>query len=96
MLIIFEIFRAEMMKCGWEIYFAGGLYNSPGTLVGPSGNSLTVFMEYWLTKIRLVKVLCLGQKKMIDSWTHAIIDAYFKLPSPQSLKLYESLRRKLG
>ena len=42
-----KIFREKIMKSDWKLFFTGGLYNSPGPLVGPSQDLLDSFHEFF-------------------------------------------------
>ena len=59
-LIIFDIFRAKMMKCGRKIFFTTGLYHSPGTLAGTSRDLTDSFYEILLFIFRMLVLFILG------------------------------------
>ena len=67
LVIIFGIFRAKMMKCGREIFFIKGMYNSLGILAGPFLAFIDSLHALILIIWRLLVLICCGffRTKMI-------------------------------
>ena len=69
-LMFFGIFRAKMMKFGWETFLTGRMYNWPGTQVGPFQDLPDSFhaLPFSISRPLLPIIVGIFPAKMMKLW----------------------------